>query len=70
MTIRQKWPCSVVACHQVSDENVNTIMLLKHIFQKHLAEIHENLKYINESCPHGHHLKAKENKLLLMNIYR
>ena len=70
MTIRQKWPCSVVDCHQVSNENVNTIMLLKHIFQKHLAETHENLKYINESCPHGHYLKAKENKLLLMNVYR
>ena len=55
----KRWACSV-ACRQVSDEDVDTIMSIKTLFQKSLAEIRESLQNIDKGCPHGHHVKPNE----------
>lgn len=49
-----------MACHQVTDDDVNIIIAIKDLFQKPLAEIRENLEYIDEGCPHGHYVKPNE----------
>jgi len=55
----KRWACSI-ACCKISDEDVNTIVSMKNLFQKPLAEIRESFQYIDEGCPHGHHIKANE----------
>ena len=55
----KRWSCSV-ACRHVSDDDVNTIISLKEVFQKPLVNIRKSLQYIDEGCPHGHHVKANE----------
>ena len=49
-----------MACRHVSDDDVNTIISLKEVFQKPLVNIRKSLQYIDEGCPHGHHVKANE----------
>ena len=35
----------------MSDDDVNTVVST-------LAKVHESLQHIDESCPHGHHVKV------------